>query len=64
MIKRTADVSVVGRLGYSTIKTNLYTVAPNIVGTVFLVFFTQSSDFWRERSMHVVVPLLVTMIGE
>jgi hypothetical protein len=35
----------------------------NIVGTVFLVGFTQSSDFFRERSLHVVVPLLITMIG-
>ncbi|GFZ46966.1 Uncharacterized transporter [Saitozyma sp. JCM 24511] len=54
---------IVARLGYSTVKTNLYTVAPNVVGTVFLVCFTQSSDYFRERSLHVVVPLLITMIG-
>ncbi|WVQ80778.1 hypothetical protein IAT38_002883 [Cryptococcus sp. DSM 104549] len=54
---------IVARLGYSTVKTNLYTVAPNIVGTCFLVLFTQSSDYFRERSLHVVVPLLITMIG-
>lgn len=35
----------------------------NVVGTVFLVCFTQSSDYFRERSLHVVVPLLITMIG-
>ncbi|KAK8864424.1 hypothetical protein IAR55_001672 [Kwoniella newhampshirensis] len=54
---------IVGRLGFSTVKTNLYTVAPNIVGTCFLVLFTQSSDYFRERSLHVVVPLIITMIG-
>jgi hypothetical protein len=55
---------IVARLGFSTIKTNLYTVAPNIVGTVCLVGFTQSSDFFRERSLHFVTPLIITMIGE
>ncbi|TYJ55971.1 hypothetical protein B9479_003356 [Cryptococcus floricola] len=54
---------IVARLGYSTVKTNLYTVAPNVVGTCFLVLFTQSSDYFRERSLHVVIPLLITMIG-
>ncbi|KAL1413796.1 hypothetical protein Q8F55_001579 [Vanrija albida] len=54
---------IIHRLGYSTVKTNLYTVAPNVVGTLFLILFTQSSDYFRERSFHVVVPLLVTMVG-
>lgn len=54
---------IVQRLGYSTIKTNLYTVAPNVVGTVCLLGFTFSSDYFRERSLHVVVPLLITMVG-
>ncbi|KGB74429.2 high-affinity nicotinic acid transporter [Cryptococcus deuterogattii R265] len=54
---------IVARLGYSTVKTNLYTVAPNIVGTCFLVLFTQSSDYFRERALHIVVPLIITMVG-
>ncbi|OWZ60178.1 high-affinity nicotinic acid transporter [Cryptococcus neoformans c45] len=54
---------IVSRLGYSTVKTNLYTVAPNIVGTCFLVLFTQSSDYFRERAIHIVIPLIITMIG-
>lgn len=43
---------IVGSLGYSTIKTNLYTVAPNIVGTVALLALAFSSDHFRERSIH------------
>lgn len=30
--------------GYSTVKTNLYTVAPNVAGTAVLIILTQSSD--------------------
>ena len=43
---------IVASLGYSPVKTNLYTVAPNIVGTVALIILTQSSDYFRERSIH------------
>lgn len=43
---------IVASLGYSTIKTNLFTVAPNIVGTVALLLLTFSSDYFRERSIH------------
>jgi len=54
---------VVARLGYSTVKTNLLTVAPNIVGAISLIALTQSSDHFRERSGHLLVALAVTMIG-
>ena len=54
---------IVASLGYSTVKTNLYTVAPNIVGTVCLVAFTFSSDYFRERSIHICIPLAITLIG-
>ena len=43
---------IVASLGYSTVKTNLYTIAPNIVGTVALLVLTFSSDYFRERSIH------------
>src|ERR1700760_2760218 len=38
---------IVARLGYSKVKTNLYTVAPNIVGAVMLLILAFSSDFTR-----------------
>jgi MFS family permease len=54
---------IVASLGYSTVKTNLYTVAPNIAGTVALLVFTFSSDYFRERSIHIAIPLSITIIG-
>jgi hypothetical protein len=45
----------VASLGYSTVKTNLYTVAPNIVGTLAVLALTFSSDHFRERSIHMWV---------
>ncbi|KAJ7932431.1 major facilitator superfamily domain-containing protein [Mycena leptocephala] len=43
---------IIASLHYSTVKTNLYTVAPNIVGTVALLLLTFSSDYFRERSIR------------
>lgn len=43
---------IVASLGYSTVKTNLFTIAPNVVGTVALLILTFSSDHFRERSIH------------
>ncbi|KAL1736998.1 major facilitator superfamily domain-containing protein [Schizophyllum commune] len=54
---------IVASLGYSPVKTNLYTVAPNIVGTVALIILTQSSDYFRERSIHICIPLVVAIVG-
>ncbi|KAJ3779191.1 major facilitator superfamily domain-containing protein [Lentinula raphanica] len=54
---------IVASLGYSTVKTNLFTVAPNIVGTVALLVLTFSSDYFRERSIHVAIPLAVSLSG-
>ncbi|KAK7058993.1 hypothetical protein VNI00_001617 [Paramarasmius palmivorus] len=54
---------IVASLGYSTLKTNLYTVAPNIVGTVTLLILAFSSDYFRERSIHICVPLIITLVG-
>lgn len=54
---------IVASLGYSTIKTNLYTVAPNIVGTVSLLCLTFSSDYFYERSIHICIPLATTLVG-
>lgn len=54
---------IVASLGYSTIRTNLLTVAPNIVGTVALLLLTFSSDYFRERSIHICIPLITALVG-
>ena len=54
---------IIERLGYGTVKTNLLTVAPNIVGSVFLMLVSFSSDFFRERSIHIAVMVTISSIG-
>ncbi|KAL1853339.1 hypothetical protein Plec18167_005571 [Paecilomyces lecythidis] len=54
---------MVALLGYSTVKTNLYTVAPYCVGTVVLWSLCRSSDYFRERSFHLAGSLMITFIG-
>ncbi|KAJ9491826.1 hypothetical protein VN97_g1415 [Penicillium thymicola] len=54
---------IVQRLGYSVIKTNLWTVAPNLVGAVFLLCVAKSSDYFRERTFHIVFSLAVSLVG-
>ncbi|PVH76158.1 MFS general substrate transporter [Cadophora sp. DSE1049] len=54
---------LVGRLGYSSIKTNLYTVAPFVCGCFILLLTCRSSDHFRERSFHMAFALSLTLIG-
>ncbi|KAK2776443.1 hypothetical protein FQN52_003452 [Onygenales sp. PD_12] len=54
---------IVQRLGYSVVKTNLWTVAPNMVGSVVLLAVAYSSDHFRERSFHTVFALVLSGIG-
>lgn len=54
---------IVARLGFSTVKTNLWTVAPNCVGVVVLLCVTKSSDYFRERTFHLVFAMSLTLIG-
>lgn len=54
---------IVARLGYSTVKTNLYTVAPNISGAVMLLILAFASDLTRWRSPFVAAGFLFTFIG-
>lgn len=54
---------IVQRLGFSTIKTNMWTVAPNLVGAVVLLVVAKSSDYFRERGFHMVFSLVVSLIG-
>lgn len=54
---------IVQRLGFSVIKTNLWTVAPNSVGFVVLLCIAKSSDYFRERTYHIVFALVLSLVG-
>ena len=54
---------IVSRLGYGTVKTNLYTVAPNVSGAVVLLILAFSSDLTRLRFPFVALGFLLTFIG-
>lgn len=54
---------IVQRLGYSTVKTNLWTVAPNAVGFVVFLSVAWSSDHFRERTYHIIFALSVGLVG-
>jgi MFS family permease len=54
---------IVARLGYSTIKTNLYTVAPNVTGAVMLLVLAFASDYTRWRFPFVALGFFFTFCG-
>jgi hypothetical protein len=54
---------IVQRLGYDPIKTNLYTVAPNIVGAVVLLILAFTSDYTRLRFPFIALGFLLTFTG-
>ncbi|KAM7215465.1 MFS general substrate transporter [Rhypophila decipiens] len=54
---------IITRLGYSTVKTNLYTVAPNVSGAVVLLILSFLSDYTRLRFPFVAMGFLFTFIG-
>lgn len=54
---------IIERLGFTTVKTNLYTVAPNVTGAVMLLVLAFSSDAARLRSPFIVLGFLLTFIG-
>lgn len=54
---------IIGRLGYNRVKTNLYTVAPNVSGAVMLLILAFSSDYTRWRFPFVAAGFLFTFIG-
>ncbi|KAK7064255.1 MFS general substrate transporter [Favolaschia claudopus] len=54
---------IIAGFHYSTVKTNLYTIAPNVCGTVALLLLTFSSDYFRERSIRHCIPLATGMTG-
>lgn len=54
---------IIGRFHYSTVKTNLFTVAPYAVGTIALCVTAWSSDRLRERGFHLASSLIFVFIG-
>ena len=54
---------IIGRLGYTTVKTNLYTVAPNVSGAVMLLILAFASDLSRLRFPFIAAGFLFTFIG-
>ncbi|PON22055.1 hypothetical protein TGAM01_v209125 [Trichoderma gamsii] len=54
---------IIARLQYSTVKTNLYTVAPNVTGAVMLLVLAFASDFTRLRFPFIVLGFLLSFIG-
>ncbi|WQF86648.1 Putative major facilitator superfamily, MFS transporter superfamily [Colletotrichum destructivum] len=54
---------IVQRLGYSTIKTNLYTVAPNVSGAAMLLILAFLSDWRRLRFPFIALGFMLSFIG-
>ena len=54
---------IIARLKFSTVKTNLYTVAPNVSGAVMLLILAFTSDFTRLRFPFIAAGFLFTFIG-
>nr|XP_031858636.1 uncharacterized protein CI109_006016 [Kwoniella shandongensis]KAA5525708.1 hypothetical protein CI109_006016 [Kwoniella shandongensis] len=54
---------IIGRFHYSTVKTNLFTVAPYIFGTLCLSVTAWSSDRFRERGFHLASSMVLVLIG-
>ena len=54
---------IVARLGYNAVKTNLYTVAPNVSGAVMLLILAFASDYTRWRFPFVALGFLFTFLG-
>lgn len=51
---------IVGRLDYSVVKTNLWTVAPNLVSAVVLLCVAISSDYFSRMNVsHHLLPDIV-----
>ncbi|ABN65615.2 Transporter of Nicotinic Acid [Scheffersomyces stipitis CBS 6054] len=54
---------IIQSLGKSSVQTNLYTVAPNVSGAVFLLIFAFGSDYVKVRSVFVGIAIATTLIG-
>lgn len=54
---------IISRLEFSVVKTNLYTVAPNVCGAVMLLILAFSSDLLRIRFPFIMLGFAMTFIG-
>lgn len=54
---------IIGRFGYSTVMTNLFTVAPYACGTIAMIITAYSSDRFRERGFHLASSLVLVILG-
>ncbi|KZT28008.1 MFS general substrate transporter, partial [Neolentinus lepideus HHB14362 ss-1] len=54
---------LIGRFGFSKVKTNLYTVAPNVAAALYLYLLAFLSDKCRQRTPFLALALCTTMIG-
>ncbi|KUI66003.1 hypothetical protein VM1G_02127 [Cytospora mali] len=54
---------IVSALNFSTVKTNLYTVAPNVTGAIMLLILAFSSDLLRIRFPFIALGFAFTFIG-
>lgn len=54
---------IIARLGYDAIKTNLYTVAPNVSGAVMLLILGFASDLTKNRWVFISLGFMFTFVG-
>ncbi|KAK7057904.1 MFS general substrate transporter, partial [Favolaschia claudopus] len=54
---------IIQRFNFGTVKTNLYTVAPNIAATLFLWACAWASDRARQRSFFVILSMSLSLVG-
>jgi hypothetical protein len=54
---------IISKLGFEDVKTNLYTVAPNVTGAVMLLVLAFASDFTRWRFPFIAAGFMFTFIG-
>ncbi|KAK7057909.1 MFS general substrate transporter [Favolaschia claudopus] len=54
---------IIQRFNLGTLKTNLYTVAPNIAATLFLWACAWASDRTRQRSFFLILSMSLSLVG-
>ncbi|KAL1733691.1 major facilitator superfamily domain-containing protein [Schizophyllum commune] len=54
---------LLARFEFSAVKTNLYTVAPNLVAVCYLFTIAFLSDYTRQRTLFLMLALATTMTG-
>lgn len=54
---------IIQRLNYGTVKTNLFTVAPNVSGAAMLLILAFCSDWTRWRFPFIALGFFFTFIG-